>query len=104
MKIDIDDWHFKYSEHDTLLLDIFLDNGQHALLEVNPMKNPQATNGEIPEMIVFCELPGEKLAEQMCPARWVSRPPDRTCAWSNVQIPLSLTQQIKDRMGLLQAH
>ena len=41
MKIGVDDWHFKYSENDTLLLDVFLDNGQHAMLEVNGMKNPQ---------------------------------------------------------------
>ena len=61
MKIGVDDWHFKYSDNDTLLLDLFLDNGQHALLEVNPMKNPHVVNGEIPEMIVFCELPGEKV-------------------------------------------
>ena len=104
MKIGVDDWHFKYSENDTLLLDLFLDNGQHALLEVNPMKNPQVVNGEIPEMIVFCELPGEKVAEQNCPARWISRPPGKSCAWSNVEVPLALTQQIKDRMGLLQPH
>ena len=104
MKIGVDDWHFKYSEHDSLLLDVFLDNGQHGLLEVNPMKNFHAPNGEIPEMIVFCELPGERVAEQNCPARWISRPPDRSCAWSNVQLPLALIQQIKDRMGLLQPH
>jgi hypothetical protein len=104
MKIGVDDWHFKYSENETLLLDVFLDNGQHALLEVNPMKNPHVVNGEIPEMIVFCELPGEKVAEQNCLARWISRPPDKSCPWSNVQPPLALMQQIKDRLGLLEAH
>ena len=66
MKIGVDDWHFKFSESETLLLDVYLDNGQHALLEVNPMKNPHVCNGEVPEMIVFCELPGEKVAEQNC--------------------------------------
>ncbi len=104
MKIGVDDWHFKYSENDTLLLDVFLDNGQHALLEVNPMKNTNVPNGEIPEMIVFCELPGEKVAEQNCPARWISRPPDKNCPWSNVQVPQSLTLQIRDRLGNLQTH
>ena len=104
MKIGVDDWHFKYSENATLLLDVFLDNGQHAILEVNGMKNPQVPNGEIPEMIVFCELPGEKLAEGACPCRWISRPPGREFSWSNVQVPLALMQQIKDRMGLLQPH
>ena len=104
MKIGVDDWHFKYSENDTLLLDVFLDNGQHALLEVNPMKNHHVSNGEIPEMIVFCELPGEKVTEQNCPARWISRPPDKSLPWSNVQVPQSLSQQIKDRLGILQPH
>jgi len=75
-----------------------------AMLEINPMKNPHVPNGEIPEMIVFCDLPGEKVAEQNCPARWISRPPDRGCSWSNVQLPLALAQQIKDRKGLLQPH
>ena len=104
MKISVDDWHFKYSEHETILLDVFLNNGQHGMLEINPMKNATVPNGEIPEMIVFCELPGEKIAEANCPARWISRPPSRECAWSNVQVPLSLMQQIKDRLGLLQPH
>ena len=104
MRIDVDDWHFKYSEHETILLDVFLNNGQHAMLEVNPMKNNAVPNGDVPEMIVFCELPGEKLAEGTCPSRWISRPPSRECAWSNVQVPLALMQQIKDRLGLLQPH
>jgi len=104
MKISVDDWHFKYSENETLLLDVFLNNGQHALLEVNPMKNTRAPKGEVPEMIVFCELPGEKVAEEGCPARWIARPPSRDCPWSCVEVPLALMQQIKDRMGTLQLH
>jgi hypothetical protein len=104
MKIAVDDWHFKFSENETLLLDVFLNNGQHALLEINPMKNGRVPNGEVPEMIVFCELPGEKVAEEGCPARWIARPPSRDCAWSCVEVPLALMQQIKDRMGALQPH
>src|SRR5262245_45224694 len=99
MKIGVDDWHFRDPVGDTLVLDAFLDNGQHGVIEVNSMKNPQVVNGEIPEIIVFCELPGEKLAEGTCPARWVARPPNRTCPWSNVQIPMALMQQIKDRLS-----
>jgi hypothetical protein len=104
MKISIDDWRFRDSDADAVRVDAYLDNGQHAVLEVNPMRNPQVTNGEIPEMIVFCEMPGEKLAEGTCPARWIARPPERGCAWSNVQMPMALIQQIKDRLGVLQAH
>jgi len=49
-------------------------------------------------------MPGEKIAEGTCPARWISRPPSRECSWSNVQVPLALMQQIKDRLGTLQPH
>src|SRR5688572_24946709 len=104
MKIGVDDWHFRTSENDTLLLDVFLDNGQHALLEVNPMKNTQVVNGDIPEMILFCEMPGEKLVEGTCASRWIARPPNKSCAWSNVAPPMALMQQIKDRMATARPH
>jgi hypothetical protein len=99
MKICVDDWHFRDPVENTLVLDLFLDNGQHALLEVNPMKNAAVVNGEIPELIAFCELPGEKISAASCPARWISRPPDRTCPWSNIEMPMALTQQIRLRLG-----
>lgn len=99
MKISVDDWHFRDSGQEPLVLDAFLDNGQHALLEVNSMRNSAVVNGEIPEMIVFCELPGEKISEQDCPARWISRPPHRSCPWSSVQLPLALMEQIKNRIN-----
>ena len=82
-----------------LVLDVFLDNGQHAVMEVNPMKNRAVANGEVPEIIVFCELPGEKVSEQDCPARWVSRPPSRDCPWSGVQMPAALLEQLKVRLA-----
>mgnify|MGYP001582811405 CR=1 FL=1 len=100
MRITVDDWHFKEAGPDMLLLDLFLDNGQHGLLEVNPLRAPNPTQVGVPEMIVFCEMPGEKIAEKDCPARWVARPPSRECAWSNVQIPLALMEQIKQRLGV----
>ena len=98
MKIGIDDWHFRDSDPDLLVLDVFLDNGQHAVMEVSPMKVRSNPNGEIPEMIVFCELPGEKISAEGCPARWVTRPPTRECPWSSVQVPQALTLQIRDRL------
>ena len=100
MKISVDDWHFRDRNEEPLVLDAFLDNGQHALLEVNSMRNSAVVNGEIPEMIIFCELPGEKISEQDCPARWISRPPNRSCPWSNVQLPLALMEQIKTKINL----
>lgn len=98
MKISVDDWHFRDRTEDTLVLDVFLDNGQHALLEVNPMKNETVVNGEIPEIIAFCELPGERIAGEGCPARWIARPPNRSCPWSNIQIPMALMEQIKGKL------
>jgi hypothetical protein len=103
MKITVDDWHFREAATDTLLLDVFLDNGQHGVLEVNAMKNTAVVNGDIPEMIVFCELPGERITEKECPARWIARPPSRACPWSNVQVPAALLQQIRDRLGTAHA-
>ena len=99
MKIESDDWHFRNPENDMLIADLFLSNGQHAILEVSPMKNPHVPNGQVPEMVVFCEFPGEKPTEGNCAARWITRPPDRSCPWSNVQIPPALAQQIRQKLG-----
>lgn len=99
MNITADDWRLRSFENDTLVLDVFLSNGQHALLEVSPMKNVNSPNGQIPEMIVFCEFPGEKLADANCVARWISRPPAKSCPWSNVQIPPALMQKIREKLG-----
>ena len=99
MTIIADDWHFKQHDQNALLVDLFLSNGQHALLEVNPMKVPQLTNGQFPEMIVFCELLGERISNSSCPSRWISRPPAKSCPWSNVQIPPALMQQIREKLG-----
>lgn len=99
MKITADDWHFRSFENDTLIVDVFLSNGQHARLEVTPMKNRVTPNGQVPEMVVFCEFPGEKQADGNCAARWIARPPDRSCAWSNVQLSPALVQQIREKLG-----
>jgi hypothetical protein len=99
MKTSADDWHFRTCENEMLVFDLFLSNAQHALLQVFPMKNPNSPNGQIPEMVVFCELPGERLATDNCVGRWIARPPDRSCPWSSVQIPPALMQQIRERLG-----
>src|ERR1043166_154920 len=99
MKITTDDWHIRSFDSDMLVFDLFLGNGQHAVLEVCPMKNPSVPNGQVPEMVVFCEFPGEKLAEGSCVARWAARPPDKTCAWSHVEIAPALVQQIREKLG-----
>jgi len=99
MKITVDDWHFRDRQQKTLVVDVFLDNGQHALMEINPMLSEAATDHGVPEMIVFSELPGEKVTTDDCPARWISRPPSRDCPWSNVELPQALVTQIQDHLG-----
>jgi hypothetical protein len=99
MKTSADDWHFRSSDTDMLLLDLFLSNAQHAMLQVYPMKNAAAPNGQIPEMVVFCEFPGERIAAGNCVGRWIARPPDRSCPWSSVELPPALMQQIRQRLG-----
>jgi|SRR5689334_5848085 len=100
MKIRADDWHFRCVEGGAIVFDIFLSNAQHALLEAYPMKHPESPNGQIPELVVFCEMPGEKIAAGGCVARWITRPPDRSCPWSNVELPPSLMVQIQQRLGM----
>ncbi|MDA1275265.1 MAG: hypothetical protein O2960_14650 [Verrucomicrobia bacterium] len=99
MNLNVDDWHFRPMETETLAIDLFLASGQHALLEVNPMKYQSVTNGQIPEMIVFCEFLGEKLSGGVCPSRWISRPPNHSCPWSKVELPPALMEQIKQRLA-----
>jgi len=99
MKISVDDWHFRGAEGDSLVLDLFLDNGQHALMEVNPMRNLHVVNGDVPEMIVFGEYPGEIVREASPSARWVARPPAPQCPWSHVQLPPVLLQQIQQHLA-----
>ncbi len=99
MRISVDDWHFREAQAEAVLLDVFLDNGQHAVLEINPMRNLTVVNGDVPEMIMFCEMPGERITEEGAPARWIARPPSRECPWSCVQVPVALMEQIKQRLG-----
>jgi hypothetical protein len=100
MKIHADDWHFNLAENDILLVDLYLDNGQHALLQVNPLRNPKLNLPQTPEMIVYCEMPGERLSEHGNVPRWIARPPERACPWSHVELPPVLGEQIKERLAL----
>src|SRR5262245_36986866 len=101
MKTAIDDWHFRAPEEGVLLADVYLANGQHAVLEVNPLINPKQAGEPVPEIIVFCEMPGERITGGCGPGRWVSRPPHRSCPWSSVEIPSALERQIHDRLQLI---
>jgi len=101
MKIPVDDWHFRSIENDVILYDIYLANGQHAIMEVNPLLNPKAGGEMVPEIIVFCELSGEKIEEGTCHPRWLSRAPDNNCMWSHVEVPTALHRHIEEQLETL---
>ena len=98
MKIPVDDWHFKSLEGDCLVVDLYLLNGQHAILEAHPMKDEQAPDGDIPEMVVTGEMPGEKVHEEGMRRRWIARPPSASCEWSHVELSGALLRQIQERL------
>lgn len=75
MKYQVDDWHFRPTESNVLAAELFLDNGQKAILEVLPLAYQRTQNSAGNEMIVWSELPGELTDEGTCTARWISRPP-----------------------------
>lgn len=99
MKIKVDDWHFMPAQANHMTVDLFLENGQRGLLDVRPLE--YLANGQPAgsEMIVWCEMPGETLADQAAgKARWITRPPDATCPWSRVEIPNCLQAQIAEHL------
>lgn len=100
MRLNVDDWHFTNSPNRNCVVavDLYLDNGQHARLEVIPLINPNVEEDQIPEIVVLCEMPGEKLSQEPEPRRWISRPADRTCEWSTVELSPTLIRQINDRL------
>jgi hypothetical protein len=98
MKTTIDEWRFLTTEEGILLADVYLSNGQKAELEINPLINPKKPEEVHLEMIVFCEMSGERVVEGRGPGRWISRPPDRSCTWSSVEVPPALARQIELRL------
>ena len=99
MKYQVDDWHFRPTENDVVAAELFLDNGQKAILEVLPLIYSQTQTAAGSEMIVWCELPGEMSDEGTCTARWISRPPDTKCPWSHVELPPVLAEQINEKLA-----
>ena len=98
MKTQVDDWQFRPTENLTIAVELFLDNGQRAILEVLPMIYSRTNSAAGCEMIVWCEVPGEVLDDGTCKARWITRAPDASCPWSAVEIPPALVEQIDERL------
>lgn len=100
MRIGVDDWTFVQPSSRGCLVgvDLFLDNGQHARLEVYPLVNPYATGDQTPEMIVLCEMPGESLHRPPLTKRWITRCPDASCEWSHVELSPTLIRQLNEQL------
>lgn len=99
MKTQVDDWQFRPAENDLIAVELFLNNGQRAILEVLPMMYSRSSAAAGCEMIVWCELPGEVLDDGTCKARWISRAPDASCPWSHVELPPALLGQIEEHLA-----
>ncbi|MEW6304969.1 MAG: hypothetical protein AB1705_15955 [Verrucomicrobiota bacterium] len=100
MVLNVDDWTFVTPQEpgSVVAVDLFLDNGQHGRLEVFPLYYLGAVGEQIPEIIVYSEMPGEKLNSERMGKRWISRPPDKSCEWSHVELAPALVRQINDRL------
>lgn len=99
MKTQVDDWQFRATENETLAVELFLDNGQRAILEVLPLIYSRTDTAAGCEMIVWCEIPGEVPDDGTCKARWIHRAPDASCPWSHVELPPALLQQIDEQLA-----
>lgn len=100
MRLTADDWHFVNTPNDgsVVAVDLFLDNGQHARMLVYPLINPNWQGEQIPEIVVLCEMPGEKLTSENQTRRWITRAPDKSCSWSGVELSATLIRQINERL------
>lgn len=100
MRLSVDDWQFlaPTTSGSVLAVDLFLDNGQQARMEVFPLFYPDPTGEQIPEIIVSCEMPGERRGQRSEIKRWISRPPDKSCAWSQVQLTPALIRQMNEML------
>ncbi|HAV61982.1 MAG TPA: hypothetical protein DCY13_06420, partial [Verrucomicrobiales bacterium] len=87
------------AEQDVIAVELYLDNGQRAVLEVLPLVYSRGSGDAGCEMIVWCEMPGEMLADGTCKARWISRAPEPSCPWSHVSLPPALLQQIEEHLA-----
>lgn len=105
MKSKAEDWMFVTPHTDgvAVAVDLFLDNGQHARLEILPLLNLNELEGDqVPEIAVLCEMPGEDLHRQdIPPRRWLARPPNRHCHWSQVELAEILVHEINQRLAAL---
>lgn len=102
MRLVAEDWLFTqpHVHGSVLAVDLYLNNGQHARLEVVPWLDfVSGQPDQFPEIIIVAESSGEDLHAQGAHQRWLSRPPRRHCEWSKVELNDILVAQINERLS-----
>jgi hypothetical protein len=97
-----EDWLFAQPSlsGSVLAVDLFLNTGQHARLEVIPWLDlVSGSPDQFPEIIITAEGTGEDLHAQGAPHRWLARPPRRYCEWSKVELNERLVTQINEKLS-----
>jgi hypothetical protein len=102
MRLVAEDWLFAqpHLSGSVLAVDLFLNTGQHARLEVIPWLDlVSGQPDQFPEIIIIAESTGEDLHAAGAHQRWLARPPRRHCEWSKVELDQVLVGQINERLS-----
>jgi hypothetical protein len=97
-----EDWMFAQPsmQGSVLAVDLYLNNGQHAKLEVIPWLDlTSGSPDQFPEIVVTAEVSGEDFHGHAPHHRWLARPPRRHCEWSKVELNEKLVAQINDKLS-----
>jgi hypothetical protein len=97
-----EDWLFAQPtlSGSVLAVDLFLNTGQHARLDVIPLLDlVSGSPDQFPEIIITAEGTGEDLHAHGSTHRWLARPPRRHCEWSKVELNERLVSQINDKLS-----
>lgn len=97
-----DDWMFSHPtlNGSVLAVDLYLNNGQHARLDVIPWLDfVSGMPDQYPEIIITAEANGEDFHGSNSHHRWLARPPRRHCEWSKVQLDEKLVAQINEKLS-----
>lgn len=97
MIIQIDKWSLLPAPDPgcSLSYDVQLENAQRARLVVVALINPFLAGPPVPEIYVYCEMPGERFDQGEPVRRWIARPPHAACEWSHVELPDKLAKEIQ---------
>lgn len=97
-----EDWMFAQPtlQGSVLAVDLFLNTGQHARLDVIPWLDlVSGSPDQFPEIIITAEGTGEDFHGKSAHHRWLARPPRRHCEWSKVELNEVLVSQINQKLS-----